>query len=65
MTVRLFDWKWKPGQEPCSCCHDDWEDLVDENDNSFAGSIVIPDCGCGCCHIRVNCDECNGTGIQR
>lgn len=64
MRNRLCDWKWTEGKEKCEWCEDHWEDLVDENDNVFAGTVIVPACGTGCCHIRENCTECNGTGIK-
>lgn len=45
----------------CGGCHDYWADFVDVWPD-YKGTMIVPACGDGCCHERVECDECGGTG---
>lgn len=56
--------KWTKGcgKEPCEVCYDDWSEYQDWE--GWIGTMVVPACGDGCCHERVDCDWCHGTGID-
>lgn len=57
--------KWTPDDIPCDYCAFDWiEDDFENILQSCIGTTVQPACGDGCCHERVECYFCKGTGIE-
>jgi len=56
-------WTKDCAKEPCSVCFDDWSDYQDWA--GYVGTMQVPACGDGCCHERVDCDWCHGTGIEQ
>lgn len=56
-------WTKDCGKPPCDGCFDDWCDYQDWE--GYIGTMQVPACGDGCCHERVECYWCHGTGIEQ
>ena len=57
--------KWQIGDTPCEACSYDWiEYPLEAVWEGIIGTYIIPTCGDDCCHERIMCEDCNGTGIE-
>lgn len=60
--MKQVKWTKDCGKEPCDVCYEDWEQYQEWE--AYVGTILVQTCGDGCCHERVGCDWCYGTGIK-